>query len=418
MPIESPHNSESRRPRNGSKFRSNGPKSEARATQAPDALDKARRSLVAGQRRAAIDVLEDYLEANPQDDEAMELLVQAHRGEEGAETGKEPAPFTDPDEVEVEELDWEPSQAEPIESTCKGTDERTPEKEVAEALVLEAARRDLRPDCDAEILPTVSEDSAADPAPDGATWAPKDPESFQDSPTSSQDLIPKGRGRSLPSAQEPEQSRATIATLVTPAGPRRKSINPLVMVVSGLLVASIAFVLITRPWTPSPSPEPSDTTPPMAEAEPPRPQDDLEKPQEPLASPDADTVSEKSLELTSNESQLEDTEVSEAPREDDGVKSDLVEAASIRPGTLIVLASPWAKVASIRDEHQDEVAFEKPAFTPFRLDLPPGRYSVSLERPELPVCTRSVQITPSAVTTIACRFGELEPMDLLERIGS
>lgn len=388
--------------------------------QAPGALHEARRLLEAGDDQAAIDVLEKYLEDHPDDDEALELLFHAHRAEEGTETGKVPSPFDDSDKVEVEELDRDPAREEPIESPDDEADEISVEEEqIQKTPDFETARQGSEPQRDIESAPAPLDDALAEQVPPESSREATDSGLSQHPRLSPLDSTPGGQPGASPPPQREVEEATTVTTLVTPAGPRRKRISPLVMVVSGLLVASVAFFLITRPWNPSPSPEPSDTTPPVAEADPPRPQDDLERPQEPLANPDdADTVSEKSLELTSNESELEDAEVPEAPREDDGAKSDLVEAASIRPGTLIVLASPWAKVVSIRDENHEEVAFEKPAFTPFRLDLPPGRYSVSLERPELPVCTRSVQITPSAVTATACKFGELEPMDLLERIGS
>ena len=410
MPIDTPHNPEPRRSGKEGTAPSTRPRQEA--------LTKARRLLGAGHRYSAIDVLEGYLEANPHDGDAMELLVEAHRGAAGTETGKAPDPLAAPNEVVVEELDQEPSQAELIESSGKGTDEGTTEEEVAEAPIPEAARHQPEPRREPEAARDVREDAPTQQVPTAANREAKQSELPRQPPIPWQDSSLRGRpGRALSLQGELEEA-TTIATLVTPAGPPGRRLRTFAIVASGVLLVLLAYILITKPWLRFASPESREITP-TVEVEPSPPKNGRGSIQDPLGNPGPDTGSERSLEQTSNQHDLvEASPVPEAPGNGEGVQPDPVEDAALRRGTLILLASPWARVISIRDENHDEVDFERPAFTPFRLDLPPGWYSVTLERPESPVCTRSFQITSSAVTTTRCKFGELEPLDLLERIGS
>lgn len=68
---------------------SKGPKSHGPNLEPSHPLQKARRWIRTRQEEAAIDLLEDYLEANPSDEEALELLLKAYENDEAIALRKE-----------------------------------------------------------------------------------------------------------------------------------------------------------------------------------------------------------------------------------------------------------------------------------------------------------------------------------------
>ena len=81
------------------------------------------------------------------------------------------------------------------------------------------------------------------------------------------------------------------------------------------------------------------------------------------------------------------------------------------PGTLVINALPWGEVQSIKDatgaEHLDASA--KPAYTPFTVSLPPGKYSVELANPNSHQ-TNSCSATVAANASVRCEV----PLDSID----
>lgn len=74
--------------------------------------------------------------------------------------------------------------------------------------------------------------------------------------------------------------------------------------------------------------------------------------------------------------QLDDGEgPAEAPPAEDVVATDLP------PGTVLIDAAPWASIASIRDADGEDVTVIGARYTPKRMELAPGVYTVVLEHP-------------------------------------
>ena len=83
-------------------------------------------------------------------------------------------------------------------------------------------------------------------------------------------------------------------------------------------------------------------------------------------------------------------------------------AAVVVTGALVLDALPWAEV-TVTDSEGAEVALPGSSYTPLRLELPPGEYSLSLSHPE--VSEPSLLEVSIRASEVIERTVELQPLD-------
>ena len=83
-------------------------------------------------------------------------------------------------------------------------------------------------------------------------------------------------------------------------------------------------------------------------------------------------------------------------------------------GRVAINAFPWANVASVRNlDTGQPVKLAAPVVTPAPLDLPPGRYEVTLSHPRFPKpITRTVDVTPGADEVLSVQFSDPSSVSL------
>ena len=93
----------------------------------------------------------------------------------------------------------------------------------------------------------------------------------------------------------------------------------------------------------------------------------------------------------------------------------------VNPGTglLVIDALPWAEILEVRDV-ENEPVLEAPAgmFTPFALDVPAGRYAVTLRGPgSTKPRVVEVEVSTSGGSAVA-EFRPIDPLEYFKRAGS
>jgi len=100
------------------------------------------------------------------------------------------------------------------------------------------------------------------------------------------------------------------------------------------------------------------------------------------------------------------------------VVAEPVAIAPVATGVLIIDAQPWAEVERVLDPSGVEVALPDDRYTPLRLELPAGRYSVRLIRPESPMAQNCVaQVADSATVRCMPQQTEIGAADLFKETG-
>ena len=90
----------------------------------------------------------------------------------------------------------------------------------------------------------------------------------------------------------------------------------------------------------------------------------------------------------------------------------------LAPGVLIVDAQPWASVERVWDQSGKEVALPADRYTPLRLELPAGDYSVSLVRPGAKNAeTCAIQLTPSRTSICVPEQTEIDATGFFKETG-
>jgi len=93
-------------------------------------------------------------------------------------------------------------------------------------------------------------------------------------------------------------------------------------------------------------------------------------------------------------------------QEQQPVRKPVVHAAKLAPGRLEINAFPWAEVTNVRNIVSGaNVPLNAPVVTPAPLDLPPGRYEITLSNPAFPTpARRSVDVRAGADQRVDVQF--------------
>ncbi|HVS64253.1 MAG TPA: protein kinase [Thermoanaerobaculia bacterium] len=91
-------------------------------------------------------------------------------------------------------------------------------------------------------------------------------------------------------------------------------------------------------------------------------------------------------------------------------------------GALVIDARPWARVLTVTDAALGEVVYEsEEAFTPLRLELPPGRYTVALVGPQGQPAEEEVEVRGRESSSVTPSFETGSPEEqgraLLDALG-
>jgi serine/threonine protein kinase len=92
--------------------------------------------------------------------------------------------------------------------------------------------------------------------------------------------------------------------------------------------------------------------------------------------------------------------------EKDGAVEDLVPGLALEAvdqtaaGLLIIDARPWAKVSRLVNDKGEEIALPHSPYTPLPLELPPGRYLATLQRPSVHEAQRCEALVSKTATGI------------------
>ena len=81
-------------------------------------------------------------------------------------------------------------------------------------------------------------------------------------------------------------------------------------------------------------------------------------------------------------------------------------AAAAQPGRIALNAFPWAEIVEItRIDTGERVEIERPATTPFAIDLPPGRYRIAMSHPDSPgTRTQEIEVKSGHTVPIMMQF--------------
>jgi len=90
----------------------------------------------------------------------------------------------------------------------------------------------------------------------------------------------------------------------------------------------------------------------------------------------------------------------------------------VEMGFLVVDTQPWGEVLEVADQDGKRLSLPADSFTPLPLELPPGRYTVEVSRPEIDKVETCVVIVESA-STVRCepQIAALEIEDFFKQTG-
>ncbi|MGV8039020.1 MAG: hypothetical protein AB2L07_02725 [Thermoanaerobaculaceae bacterium] len=93
-------------------------------------------------------------------------------------------------------------------------------------------------------------------------------------------------------------------------------------------------------------------------------------------------------------------------------------AAPVGEGVLVVSATPWGEVVSVRREDGKEVVVPAGQATPLRLALPAGRYTVTVRDPATRATTqRTAVVAASQTARVVIEVRAVSADELLTRFG-